>query len=55
MFPFDVIADRRRPEVPDFADTVPACFRSEAFVEDLDPAPALQVMTGPMLRLPIAA
>jgi hypothetical protein len=35
MFPFDFLADRRRPEPPPFADTVPACFRSEAFAEDL--------------------
>ena len=29
--------------------------RSEAFFEDLDPAPALQVMSHPARRLPLAA
>jgi hypothetical protein len=42
MFPFDLTADRRRPEPPAFADTVPACFRSEAFAEDLPEVPAPQ-------------
>lgn len=50
MFPFDFTADRRRPEPPAFADTVPAWFRSEAFAEDLPEVPAPQAWLSPALR-----
>jgi hypothetical protein len=39
----------RRPEGPAWADTAPACFRSEAFAEDL-PEPAAPVAV--VVRLP---
>ena len=48
MFPFDFLADRRRPEPLPFADTVPACFRSEAFAEDLPEAPRLECWRPPV-------
>ena len=50
MFPFDFTADRRRPEPPAFADTVPAWFRSEAFAEDLPEVPAPQAWRPPAPR-----
>ncbi len=46
--------NRRRRDEPAHAPAWESP-RSEAFFEDLDPAPAPQVMTGPMLRLPFAA
>jgi hypothetical protein len=33
--------------LPDWSDTVPACFRSEAFAEDLSTADPVATSTGP--------
>jgi hypothetical protein len=57
LFP---LAPEQRPENRrrrDEAATAPAWEppRSEAFFEDLEPAPALQVLAGPGWRLPLAA
>jgi hypothetical protein len=54
-FAFDQRPENRRRRDEPAAAPAWESLRSEAFFEDLDPAPALQVMSGPVQRLPLAA